>query len=259
MVLAPTGGYLVCNGLQVPQGVTFTGAGQSATTLKQCTSDGLSSNFITLGDPQNHQTAFFANIWNMTLFGGSNGSVGSGAMIFSNSDQSGDAVNNVAIYSTVRGGIKYTIGYGGTSIFRIHAVYDVPNSTLSPFGFQLDGSGFVIDGGTWFSVGGAQWGNGPITSPAIAILNGTFSAHIDGIHCENLYICVSFTNNGSSPSTVEIDNAIGNAALENFLQVVGSTPNNAVIMTFNANGTACSVIRVTTCVATGNIIAPTAF
>jgi hypothetical protein len=256
-ILVPGGrGFLVCNGLLVPGGVNFYGHSQTGTLLKECTTDG-SIHFITLGDPQTHQTAFMTNIHDMTLFGGGSATTANGfAMIYSRSDQSGEAVKNVAIYSTNRMCIKYEIGDGGVSAFGIHNVYCVPNGQTSPqVAMDLSGSfGFFVGDGTFFSVGGPQW-----TGSAISIGNGG-TVEIAGVHYENLTTAIAYDGTVSQPALLNVHDNIGQVALTNFVVIKnGSVPGNVLISTFAPNGTACSVIKASACVAVGKIVAPTAF
>ncbi|MCK1672792.1 hypothetical protein [Bradyrhizobium sp. 150] len=104
--VVPSGASLVCNGLTVPAYVTLRGTTRGGSVLKQCDSDNVSStNFITLGDPQNHHNAFDAILKDLVLFGGGS-TPGTAFMVYSNSTQSAYTLDNVAIYSVSRGCIK---------------------------------------------------------------------------------------------------------------------------------------------------------
>jgi hypothetical protein len=242
-VYVPPGGYLVCNGLLIPQYVTLRGAGFGATTLKQCNTDGSGTNLITLGDPETHQGTFSAQIWDITLYGAASGT---GAVIYSNNAQSGDAISRVAIYgsSTSRGCVKYEIGYGGQSMFGIHSILCVPVSG-SP-AFDLSGNyGFVIDGETMIS-------STLTVAIGVRIGDGGF-AEINGFHCEgSVTTCVSVNGTGSSPPKVRVISGVGPAT--NFVvNESGSPIGNITLQNFVSNGSTCALYNATTstCLSTG--------
>lgn len=258
-VVVPPGTSLICNGLVIPHSVVLRGVSNSGTTLKQCDADGNTQNFITLGDPQNHQTAHFVGIQHMTLFGANAGISGTVAMVYSNSANSDHAVVDVSIYPIYRACVFTETGYGGPGIFRISGMYCVPNSSVTPFGVSLNGaSNQVIDGGTWFSAGGSPWGQSAI----LVVTNGpsVVNEFLD-VHCENLAICarVNVPAGGNGTMTY-IRGMIGNATVTDLIQRVSGSASGQLAVEFTgANGSNCTVRNAGTCSATGNIFARTTY
>lgn len=244
-VFVPKGSYLICGGVIQYEYVTLRGAGFGASMLKQCNSDGATASLITQGTPLARVGNFAANTWDLTLYGSASGT---GPVIYSNNNQSGDAISRVAIYpaATNRTCVKYEIGYGGQSMYGIHNVICVPVSG-SP-AFDLSGNfGFVIDGETMIAsiltVGkGFRFGDGGV-------------AHIGpGVHCEGtVTACISVNGSGSSPPLVTVQGASGPAT--NLVYIETGTPANttAVINTLS-NGSTCTVYMQATasCAKTGN-------
>ncbi|KJC52202.1 hypothetical protein UP06_04010 [Bradyrhizobium sp. LTSP857] len=250
--VVPSGASLVCNGLEVPAYVTLRGNTRGGSVLKQCDSDNVNAtNFITLGDPQNHHNAFDAILKDLVLFGG--GSVmGTAYMVYSNSTQSAYTLDNVAIYSVARGCIKYEIGYGGPSGFGVHGGLCVPNGTLSPSpAIVLSGNfSFTFDNNWQTSVGGPKWSGTAISLGA----GGTFQMNT-GAHCENLAICVDYDGSVGAPMMVSIVSNVGNVAVDKYVSIRTSSVTGVGLQGFSANGVACNVYKVATasCVSTGNI------
>jgi hypothetical protein len=237
-VFVPRGGYRICGGIVIPQYVTLKGASFGASTLKQCDTDGSTVNLITLGDPLSHIGTFYAQINDMTLYGAG---AGTGAVIYSNNSQSGDAISRVSIYpsATSRGCIKYELGYGGQSMFGIHGVLCVPASPA--IAFDLSGNyGFTIDGQTMISSVGT-------TVKGIRVGDGGF-AEISGVHCEGTVThCVSVNGTGSSPPIVHVIGGVGHSGVTNFVtNESGSTVANITVQNFVNNGATCALYNATT-------------
>ncbi|MDH2402017.1 hypothetical protein QCM77_18930 [Bradyrhizobium sp. SSUT18] len=258
-VIVPAGTALICNGLIAPFSVKLSGVSNSGTTLKQCDADGSTQQFVTLGDPQNHQTAHFVGIEHMTLFGANAPVSGTVAMVYSNSANSDDAIVDVSIYPIYRACAYTETGYGGASIFHIRQMYCVPNSSVTPFGVSLNGAANnVIDGGTWFSAGGPVWGGQAIlqntNGPAVV------NRFVD-IHCENVTVCAYInTPAGGNGLMTYISGMVGNATVVDLIQrVTGSTANQLKVELIGGNGSNCTVRNAGSCVATGNIIDTTKY
>lgn len=257
--LVPQGGAKVCGGLMVPTGVILSGVSNTGSMLKQCDADASTQQFITLGDPLNHQTAHFVGIRHMTLFGANAGISGTVAMVYSNSANSNHAVLDVSIYPIYRACVFTESGFGGPSIFRISGMYCVPNSSVTPFGVSLNGaSNQVIDGGTWFSAGGAPWGNSAIlvntNGPAVV------NEFID-VHCENVAICarVNVPAGGNGTMTY-IRGMVGNATVTDLIQrVTGSASGQIAVEFIGPNGSNCTVRNAGVCSTTANIFARTTY
>lgn len=249
-VIQPAGTSLVCNGLLIPTNVILKGVAETASTLKECDSDASSIDFITLGDPQNHQTAFFSSIQDLTLFGTTSAACGSCAMVFSNSVQ-GDMIRNVQIYPITRGCVSTITGYGGPGLEHIYNMYCVPNTALTPFGVALSGAAEVlIDGGSWFSVGGAQW-------PGTAILANqpNINTVVSDVHCENLAQCVTDSMTSGSGS-VHVRSVSGNATVSIVANhSTGAVANSLKVEELYGNASACTVFNNGSCVVTGNQLA----
>jgi len=244
-VFVPRGGYLICGGIIQYEYVTLRGAGFGATTLKQCDSDGATAPLITQGASLSRVGNFAANTWDMTLYGSANGT---GPVIYSNNNQSGDAISRVAIYPNTanRTCVKYEIGYGGQSMYGIHNVICVPQSG-SP-AFDLSGNyGFVIDGETHISAiltvtNGVRFGDG-----------GT--AYVGpGVHCEgSITNCISVNGSGSSPPLVTVVGVTGPAT--NLIRIETGTPANyTTVINTSPNGATCTVYMQATasCAKSGN-------
>lgn len=255
-VLVPQGGAKICGGLQIPTNVILSGVSNGGSLLKECDSDDPTTNFIVLGDPLNRQTSFFLGIWNMTLFGASSGSGGGATMIFTNSAQAPDGVKNVSVYPIYRTCVSSNTGYGGPSIFRITGSYFIPNTSATPGCISLNhASNQVIDGGTWFSVGGAPWGG---TAISIAS-NGASVNRLVDIHCENLSTCVLVNvPAGGSGTMTTINGMVGNATVTNLInRAVGSASGQLRVDFSAANGSTCTVFNAGSCAATANVFGAT--
>ena len=255
--VVPSGASLVCNGLQVPAYVALNGVSMGGSVLKQCDSDNVNTtHFITLGDPQNHHNAFNATLKNLTLFGGGT-SAGTAYMVYSNSTQSANTLEQVAIYGVARGCIKYEIGYGGPSGFGVHGGYCVPNGALSPSpAITLSGNfTFTFDNNWHTSVGGPQW-----AGTVIALGNGG-SFIGSGIHCENITICIDYDGSGGAPMMVSLIGNVGHNVVNKWVSIRNGSITGVNLQGFVANGVACNVYKVATasCVSTGNIPGLTAF
>jgi hypothetical protein len=242
----PRGGYLICGGLIQYEYTTMRGAGFGATNLSQCNSDGATASLITQGSPSAHLGNFGTNTWDMTLYGATSGT---GALIYSNNNQSGDAVSRVAIYGTTtnRPCLKYEIGYGGQSMYGIHNVLCVPVSG-SP-AFDLSGNyGFTITGQTMIS---------SVLTTAIGFRFGDGGlAYVgNGVHCEGVVTnCFSVNGSGSSPPQVTIEGALG-PAITNLIYLETGTPaNRTTVINTKSNGSPCTVYDqgTATCVKTGD-------
>jgi hypothetical protein len=249
-VIQPAGTSLVCNGLLIPTNVILKGVAETASNLKECDSDASSIDFITLGDPQNRQTAFFSGIHDLTLFGTTSSACGSCAMVFSNSVQ-GDMIRNVQIYPITRGCVSTMTGWGGPGLEHVYNMYCVPNTSLSPFGVAMSGAAEVlIDGGSWFSVGGAQW-------PGTAILANqpNVTTVVSDAHCENLATCVDDAMT-SGAGMVHVRALSGNATVSIMVDHHnGAVANNLKVEELYGNGSACTVFNGGSCVVTGNQLA----
>lgn len=244
-VFVPRGGYLICGGVTQYEYVTLRGAGFGATTLKQCNTDGATASLITQGDSLSRLGNYGANTWDMTLYGSTSGT---GPVIYSNNNQSGDALSRLAIYPNTanRTCVKYEIGYGGQSQYGIHNVSCVPQSG-SP-AFDLSGNfGFKIDGQSMVS---------SILTVAIGIRVGDGGfASIDGFHCEgSVTACVSVNGTGSSPPKVEVINGVG-PATRFVVNESGSPIGNITLRNFVSNASGCALYNATTatCLVTGDI------
>lgn len=253
-VIVPAGTALVCGGLIVPFSVKLSGVSNSGTNLKQCDAEAATQQFITLGDPQNHQTAHFVGIEHMTLFGANAAISGTVAMVYSNSANSDEAIVDVSIYPIYRGCVFTETGFGGASVFHIRQMYCVPNSSVTPFGVSLNGaSNHIIDGGTWFSAGGSVW-----NAQAIIVSTngpGIVNRLLD-IHCENVAVCAYInTPAGGNGTMTFIDGMVGNATVTDLIQrTSGSVTGQLKVQLIGANGSNCTVRSAGSCVATGNII-----
>lgn len=249
--IVPSGASLVCNGLQVSANARLQGTTRAGSMLKQCDSDNINSlNFITLGDPQSHLNAFDATLKDLTLFGGGS-SPGTAFMVYSNSSQSANALDNVAIYSVARGCIKYELGYGGPSAFGVHGGLCVPNNGLSPSpAINLSGNfSFTFDNGWALSVGGAKW-----AGTGILLGNGGTFQMNSGAHFENLTIGVEYDGTVGSPMMVSIISAVGGAAIDRFISIKNGSVAGVNLQGFSSNGTVCNVFKEpATCSSTGNI------
>jgi hypothetical protein len=241
----PKGDYLVCGGLIIYEYTTFQGAGSGATTLHQCDTDGATASLIYQGSPTANVGNFYSNSWDMTLYGAI---TGTGPVIYSNNNQSGDAVTRIAIYanSTTRTCLKYEIGYGGQTMYGINNSYCVL-ATGSP-AFDLSGNfGFSIGGQTQISsigvvTNGFRFGDG-----------GT--AYVGpGVHCEGAVTnCISVNGSGSSPPLVTVQGITGPAT--NLIRIETGTPANyTTVINSASNGSACTVFMQATasCAKTGN-------
>lgn len=244
-VYAPRGAYKVCGGVVQYEYVTFTGDGFGASMLKQCNSDGATTSLIYQGTLNAQVGVFAAKTWNMTLYGAS---TGTGPVIYSNSNQSGDAVRGVAIYpgATARTCLKYEIGYGGQSMYGIHDVLCVPNTGSPAFDFSGN-FGVTITGETMVaSVGtvakGFRFGDGGVVYLG------------NGVHCEgSVTACVSVNGSGSSPPQVTVEGLLGPAT--NLIYIETGTPANlTTVINTRSNGSTCTVFMQATasCAKTGN-------
>ncbi|MFB6460447.1 beta strand repeat-containing protein [Bradyrhizobium tunisiense] len=244
-IYVPRGGYLICGGVTQYEYVSLQGAGFGATNLKQCNTDGATSSLITQGDPLSRVGNYEAKTWDMTLYGSTSGT---GPVIYSNNNQSGDALARLAIYPNTanRTCVKYEIGYGGQSQYGIHSVSCVPQSG-SP-AFDLSGNfGFKIDGQSMVS---------SILTVAVGIRVGDGGfASIDGFHCEgSVTACVSVNGTGSSPPKVHVIDGVG-PATRFVVNESGSPIGNITLQNFVSNGSGCALYNATTatCVVTGDI------
>jgi len=232
-VQVPTGGYRVCGGLVQPAYVTFYGAG-GGSTIQQCSSDPATACLLTQGDPLNHKGAFFANTWDLTLYGSATGTA---AVVCSNNNQGGDALVRVSIYgnASARGCLKYTDGYGGQSMYGVHSVLCVPVAAAVAFDFSGN-FGVSITGQTMISsvstVGkGYRFGDGG-------------NAYIGtGVHCEGAVTnCASIAGGGTSPPLVTIEGLLG-PATTNLINIEAGTPAGYVTVTNVRVNAPCTVYR----------------
>ena len=258
-VIVPQGTSLVCGGLVIPLSIRLVGVSESGTTLKECDTEASTQAFITVGDPNLHQTAFFSGIEDMTLFGANGGPVtGTVPMVYSNNVQ-GDIIRNVSIYPIYRSCVFTEIGWGGPSLLHIYNMYCVPNSAVTPFGISLNSaSNQVVDGGTWFSSGGSPWGNQAI----LVNTNGPAAVNrfID-VHCENMAVCAQVNvPAGGNATMTYIQGMVGNATITDLIQrTTGSASGQLKVDLISSNGSNCTVRNAGTCAATGNVFAVTVY
>ncbi|MCK1652246.1 hypothetical protein IVA88_12460 [Bradyrhizobium sp. 149] len=156
VVYVPKGAYTVCGGLSVYGSVALTGAGKGNTVLKQCDTDGASQRFITLGDPNLHFACFYTSVREMLLYGALASANSGISMIYSNCQQQGVAVLNVAVYTYLRECVDIDTGYGGASDFTMIGLFcSINNSSTNP-GVKLAYSAavqtirdFIIESSSW--------------------------------------------------------------------------------------------------------------
>jgi hypothetical protein len=120
----PRGAYMTCGGqflntpynFPVPAGVTFTGMGFGATTLRQCASDPSGSHYISLCDSYMSTGEFGCKIEKMTLDSSAISIATSGvAVIYSNAGQQFTLASDVSILAGLKGCVRYEIGRGGAA------------------------------------------------------------------------------------------------------------------------------------------------
>lgn len=230
----PKGGYLICGGATQYEYTTLQGAAFGGSMLKQCNSDGATASLIYQGSPTARVGNFAIQTWDLTLYGAA---TGTGPIVYSNNNQSGDAILRVAMYPNVtnRTCLKYEIGYGGQSMYGIHSAICVAVSG-SP-AFDLSGNfGFQIDGQTMIAT---------VSSVAIGVRfgDGGIGYIAPGVHCEGAVTnCFSVNGSGTSPPLVTIMGALGPAT--NLIQIETGTPANRVtVINTRANGSGCVVYR----------------
>jgi microcystin-dependent protein len=253
-VIVPRGTALVCGGLMVPQGVTFTGVSTAGTTLKECDTEASAQSFITLGDPFWHMTTFFEVIKDMTLFGANHTISSSATMIYSSSQQGKIAIDGVQIYPVYRSCVFTEIGWGGVGYFHVHDTYCVINYQVTPFGMALTmpAAVNVIDGATWFSSGGAWPG------AAILVSTGTINKIFD-VHCELVTTCVQVSTTVGNTALTYIEGVDGGPSVTDLItRTVGSATNQIKAGMLNPNG-ATHTINNGGAFTTGNVVADTVF
>lgn len=258
IVALSQGASLVCGGLIIPTSVVLTGVAEIGSTLKECNSEANTQHFITLGDPQTHQTCFFNSVKNLTLFAGTGTISGNIAMVYSNCAQSNEAIKNVQIYPISRACVLSDTGYGGPSIFHISAMYCIPNNALTPFGVNLSSaSNIVIDGGTWFSSGGTPWAGQSI----IVNTNGVSSFRIQDVHIENIATGAYInTPAGGGGTMTHIIGMTGNGTVTNLInRVNGSVTGQLKVEDTAPNGSGCTVFNGAACATTGNVFGVTTY
>jgi hypothetical protein len=168
-IIVPYGNYMICNGLNIPQGVWFTGSGVFSSMLKRCKADTTGINFITLGDITYHLGQFGCRISNMTLFSDNTNVTGSDAMIYSNNCQQQTLVDNVLIEATGESCFRYTDGWGGAANALLNDVDCELNQGSTAIAFVLNASSTHF--GITRSVIGCA-GTGCPSATAIAVTSG---------------------------------------------------------------------------------------
>ncbi|MGV7218643.1 glycosyl hydrolase family 28-related protein [Bradyrhizobium sp. UFLA05-112] len=124
IVFIPSGAAAkVYGGLTVYGSVSLSGAGKGNTVLKQCDTDSAGQRFITLGDPNLHFACFYTNVREMLLYGALASANAGISMIYSNCQQQGIALLNVAVYTYLLACVVTDTGYGRASDFTMVGLF----------------------------------------------------------------------------------------------------------------------------------------
>jgi hypothetical protein len=252
-VIVSKGSGKVCGGLIVPQSVILTGLAQNSASLKQCESDTSTAHFITLGDPNNHQSSFFESIKNITLVGNATGT-STTAMVYSNSQQQAIAVENVSIYPNTRACVYTEIGWGGDANFHISNLFCVMGAS-TPFGISLNYPGAVqtIDGHSQFAASANPAG------PGVLIQNNSGGINvIREFYCETIPSCISINDTAGAAMTY-IENSESGPGVTNFITRAGTSVANRLKTSMVRSNAGTNTVNNAGTATTGAILADTLF
>lgn len=255
VVYVPKGAYAICGGLLVYGTVALTGAGKGNSILKQCDTDSANQRFVTLGDPNIHYACFYTSIREMLLYPALAPSNAGISMIYSNCQQQGIAVLNVAVYTYLRACVVTDTGYGGASDFTMVGLFCSINSGSTNPGVSLGYSAAVqtiresiIESFGWSGDGILL--NGPVSSSALTVIEST---HIEGVQFP-----VHINYPSGTGAMTRISGVTGGTAAGGCNSVIvrqaGSQAGNILVGAIQPNGCTNTLTNAGT-LTTGNVVA----
>lgn len=153
-VWLPRGAYMTCGiflnsvyNIPIPTGVTLTGAGINATTLRQCATDSSGAHYIELCNSNMLVGEFGCKVEKMSIDSSAIASSTSGfAVVYSNAGQQFTLGEELNINAGLKGCVKYEIGRGGAANDIWLGINCVQNdaATTAAFSFNAGSAQHVL-------------------------------------------------------------------------------------------------------------------